>query len=163
MHNIVNPTVQMGKLRYREAKNLPKDTQPTSGRAGIQTDAQVCTPRLGTWEGSASPRTASGGSLAGNEEPNKDTPQSLLLNVSHSTRRGGHGQRPSATQATTRAGPQADSEASAGLCSRTRACWMVAARGSLERVFCEGSLDVESEFRQKLRYLKAPYLETAHV
>lgn len=95
MYNIISPAVQMGKLRYREAKNLPKVTQPMRDRAGIQMNARVFTLHLWilgrAWHFT---RWLLDSVLPVMKRPVKDATQSLLLNFSYSTRRGRHGQRP---------------------------------------------------------------------
>ena len=108
MHSIISPTVQMGKLRYREAKNFPKVTRPTSVRAWIQTNARVFTLHLWILERAwhFAGQLPDSASLL-RKRPVKDATQSLRLNFSHSTRRGRRAEAQESTQALTSAGPQA--------------------------------------------------------
>lgn len=119
MDNIISPTVQMGKRRYRGAKNLLKVTQPMRDRAGIQMSARVFALHLWilgrAWHFT---RWLLDSVLPVMKRPVKDAPQSWLLNFSHCARRGRHGQRPlESTQA------QTERHAGLGLCSRMRASW----------------------------------------
>lgn len=82
MDNIISPTVQMGKRRYRGAKNLLKVTQPMRDRAGIQMSTRVFALHL--WilgRALAFHEMASGLGLASNEEASKGCPTVLALKL----------------------------------------------------------------------------------